>query len=134
MYFHSMIGTSKKTAKTMKSSVNKLALINKWSGIFALSLLLLTASAVHSYAQSSLQLGIKAGGDEMKIGGRSFDGKHYPGFSAGVYGQLNFTTKWSLQPELDYNQTIANTSEDFNQIYNGLLSQVNLNYVAVPIL
>ena len=112
-----MIKGTKKT--TMKPSMNKLAL-NKWTGILAISLLLLTASAAHTYAQSSLQLGLKAGGDYLKIGGRSFDGKHYPGFSAGVYGKLNFTSKWSLQPELDYNQTIGKTSQDFNSIYQGI--------------
>jgi hypothetical protein len=118
----------------MKSSVNNLAL-NKWTGIFAFSILLLTASATHIQAQSSLQLGLKAGGDYMKIGGRSFDGKHYPGFNVGAYGKLNFTSKWSLQPELDWNQTIAKTSGDFNSIYNGASDQqVNLNYVAIPVL
>jgi len=101
----------------------------------ALTVLLLTASVSSGYAQSSLQLGVRAGMDYMKIGGRSFDGKHYPGFAAGVYGKLNFSSKWYLQPELDYNQTIAKTSDDFNQIYNGASQQqVNLNYVSVPVL
>jgi len=114
--------------------MNNLA-FNKWSASLALSLLLLIASATHSYAQQSLELGLKAGGNLMKIGGRSFDGKQYPGFSAGVYGKLNFTSKWSLQPELDWNQTIGKTSADFNSIYQGVsFQQVNLNYVAIPIL
>ena len=118
----------------MKSNKKELDLI-KGIGAFALTVLLLTASVSSIQAQSSLQLGVKAGGDYMKIGGRSFDGKHYPGFSAGVYGQLNFTTKWSLQPELNYTQTIGKTSDLFNQIYQGVSDQsANLNYVSVPIL
>ena len=118
----------------MKSSMNKLDL-RKGIGAIALTVLLLTASAFSSQAQSSLQLGIKAGTDYIKLGGRSFDGKHYPGFSAGVYGKLNFTSKWYLQPELDYNQTIGKTSDDFTTIYGGYgEQQVNLNYVSVPIL
>jgi hypothetical protein len=117
----------------MKSSKNKLDL-RKGIGAVALTVLLLTASVFSSQAQSSLQLGIKAGTDYMKIGGRSYDGKHYPGFSAGIYGQLNFTSKWSLQPELNYDQTIGKTSDLFNQIYQGASEQqVNLNYVSVPI-
>lgn len=116
----------------MKPSMNKLVSY-KWSASLAVFLLLLTAS--HTYAQQSLQLGIKAGGNLMKIGGRSYDGKQYPGFSAGIYGKLNFTSKWSLQPEIDWNQTIAKTSEDFNSIYHGVsFQQVNLNYVAIPVL
>src|ERR1700759_4127675 len=119
MYFHPMIfkGT-KKTASTMKPSKNKLHLL-KPAVTLSLSVLLLAACVTSTQAQSSLQLGIRAGGDFMKIGGRSFDGKSYPGFGAGVYGKLNFTSKWSLQPELDYNQTIGKTSDLFNQIYHG---------------
>jgi len=118
----------------MKPSMNKLA-FNKWSASLAFILLLLTASVSHSYAQQSLEVGLKAGGNLMKVGGRSFDGKQYPGFSAGVYGKLNFTSKWSLQPEIDWNQTIAKTTTEFTDIYGGVgLQQVNLNYVAVPIL
>lgn len=109
--------------------------LRKCMGAFAFSLLLLTATTVRTYAQSSLELGLKAGGDYMKIGGRSFDGKQYPGFQAGVYGQLNFTSKWSLQPELNYSQTIGKTSDEFNAIYGGPSGQqVNLNYVDLPIL
>lgn len=118
----------------MKSSKKKLDLM-KGIGVCTLTMLLLTASLSSTYAQSSLQLGVKAGMDYMKIGGRSFDGKHYPGFSGGLYGKLNFTSKWYLQPELDYNQTIGKTSDQFNQIYNGVSDQlVNLNYVSVPVL
>ena len=112
--------------------MNKLALEKSR---FVFCLLLLTATVVHTNAQSSLQIGIKAGGDLMKIGGRSFDGKHYPGFVAGGYGQLNFTSKWSLQSELIWNQTVGKTSADFNQIYGGVsFQQVILNYVALPVM
>lgn len=118
----------------MKSSMNKLAL-KKSTGKLAFCLLLLTASVVKSQAQSSLEIGLKAGGDMMKIGGRSFDQKHYPGFVAGVFGKLNFTSKWSLQPELIWNQTVGKTTADFNQIYLGISDQqVILNYVALPVM
>lgn len=103
------------------------------TGALGLAFLLLTAS--HADAQQSLQLGLKAGGNFFKVGGRSFDGKTKPSFSGGAYGELNFTSKWSLQPELLFNQTIAKTSEQFNQIYHGVsFQQVSLNYIAVPIL
>jgi hypothetical protein len=115
----------------MKSSMNKLA-FNKWSGIL-LVFLLLTASS--TYAQQSLQLGVKAGGNMMKIGGRSFDGTSNTGLSAGIYGKLNFSSKWSLQPELNWNQTNATTSADFNPIYGGVsYQQVYLDYISLPVL
>lgn len=117
----------------MKPSMNKLA-FNKWSASLSLVLLLLMASVTRSYAQRSLEWGIKAGGNLMKVGGRSFDGKQYPGFNAGIWGKLNFTSRWSLQPEIVWNQTIAKTSGEFNSIYGGVSDQlVNLNYAAIPI-
>jgi hypothetical protein len=117
----------------MKPSMNKLA-FNKWSASLSLALLLLITSVSHTYAQQSLEWGIKAGGNFMKVGGRSFDGKQYPGFSAGVWGKLNFTSKWSIQPEIVWNQTIGHTSDEFNTIYHGASDQqVNLNYAAIPI-
>jgi hypothetical protein len=118
----------------MKPSMNKLA-FNKWSASLSLVLLLLVTSVSHTYAQQSFEWGLKAGGNLMKIGGRSFDGKQYPGFSAGVWGKLNFTSKWSLQPEIVWNQTIGHTTTSFTDIYGGAgLQQVNLNYAAIPIL
>lgn len=118
----------------MKLASKKLDLLN-YAGIVTLSLLLLTVSVTRTEAQSSLQLGIKGGGNYMKIGGNSFDGDHYLGLSGGVYGKLNFTSRWSLQPELDYNETVAQTSDAFNQIYGGASQQpVYLQYVAVPVL
>jgi outer membrane protein with beta-barrel domain len=138
MYFHptkATIKATKKTASIMKLVSNKLDLL-KCAGIVTLSLLLLAATATSSQAQSSLQLGLKAGGNYMKIGGNSFDGGHYFGLSAGVYGKLNFSSKWSLQPELDWNETVAQTSSNFPTIYPGGVSQamVYLQYVAVPVL
>ncbi|HVU96593.1 MAG TPA: porin family protein [Puia sp.] len=113
--------------------MNKLA-FDKWSASLSLVLMLLMASVTRSNAQQSLEWGIKAGGNLMRISGRSFDGKKYPGFSAGVWGKLNFTSKWSLQPEIVWNQTIAKTSDEFNSIYGGVSQQlVNLNYAAIPI-
>lgn len=116
----------------MKSTMNKLALMRSK---LALSLFLLTAVCAHSNAQSSMEIGIKGGGDMMKIGGRSFDQKHYPGFVFGFYGKLNFTSKWSLQPELLWNQVVGMTSTDFGQIYTGVADQqVILNYASLPVM
>jgi hypothetical protein len=71
----------------------------------------------------------------MRVGGRSFDQKYHPGIHAGFYGQLNFTSKWSLQPELDFNQVICNTGEEFSAIYGGLYPQlVSLDWISVPVM
>jgi hypothetical protein len=109
--------------------------LKKRAGAIALSLMLLTLITTNVDAQQSLQLGVKAGANFFKVGGRSFDGKVKPGFSGGAYGELNFTSRWALQPELLFNQTIAKTSADFNSIYGGVsYQQVSLNYISLPIL
>ncbi len=101
----------------------------------AFALLLLTLNATHSFAQSSLQWGLKGGGNYFKVGGRSFDNTYYSSFSAGAYAEVNYSSHWSLQPELLFNQTIAKTSAEFNQIYGGVSYQmVYLDYVTIPVL
>jgi Outer membrane protein beta-barrel domain len=113
----------------MKSCTKKL------TGTIAITILLLFAFAGETHAQSSLQLGIDGGGNYMRVRGRSFDQKYHPGIHAGVYGQLNFTSKWSLQPELDFNQVICNTGQGFSDIYDGIDPQlVSLDWISIPVL
>jgi hypothetical protein len=100
--------------------------------------LFFTITTLHSYAQFSLQsveMGVKGGGNFYKIGGRSFDNKMYPSFNGGAYAELNFAPKWTLQPELLYSETIANTGDQFNLIYPGAVSsKIYLNYISLPVL
>jgi len=102
-----------------------------------LSFVLLAITTFHSYAQLSLQsveIGLKGGGNFYKIGGRSFDNKTYPSFTAGAYAELNFTPQWSLQPELSWSETISQTGDQFNQIYGGIQSKLYSNYVSLPVM
>ena len=103
-----------------------------------LSLAFLTIVATHSFAQLSIQsyeIGAKGGGNFFKIGGRSFDNKTYPSFNAGGYVDLNFTPQWSLQGELLWSEVIAQTSDEYNQIYpGGISSKIYNNYMSLPIL
>src|SRR5262245_34694434 len=114
----------------MRSNMNKFSLslrslttgrtqLKKGAGTITLSLMLLTLISTTVDAQQSLQLGLKAGANFLKVGGRSMDTKIQPGFSGGVYGELNFTSHWTLQPELLFNQTVTQTSDVFSQIYPG---------------
>lgn len=104
----------------------------------AFATLLLTIITSHSYAQRSMEWGLKAGGNYFKVGGRSFDNTYNPSFSGGAYAELNYNSHFTLQPELLFNMVQAKTSDAFNQIYAGygaVSSQlVTLDYIAVPIL
>jgi hypothetical protein len=131
VYFHPII--KKQKTVSMTSSIKRKSIV--------LSFFILALATSRSFAQFSLQsvqIGAKAGGNFYKFGtARSFDNKTYPSFSAGGYAELNFSPKWSLQPELLWSETIAQTGDGFNQIYGGygaISSKIYLNYISVPIL
>jgi hypothetical protein len=104
----------------------------------AFATLLLTLITAHSYAQQSMEWGLKAGGNYFKVGGRSFDNTYNLSFSGGAYAELNYNSHFTLQPELLFNMVQAKTSDAFNSIYSnyGAISDqlVTLDYIAVPIL
>ena len=102
------------------------------------TLLLLTLTATHSYAQKSMEWGLTAGGNYFKVGGRSFDNTYNLSFSGGAYAEINYSKYFTLQPQILFNQVLCKTSEEFNQIYSnyGAVSDqlVSLDYISVPIL
>jgi len=89
------------------------------------TLLLLTLTATHSYAQKSMEWGLTAGGNYFKVSG-------------GAYAEINYSKYFTLQPELLFNQVLCKTSQEFNQIYSnyGAVSDqlVSLDYISIPIL
>jgi hypothetical protein len=96
---------------------------------------ILTISCAQIKAQG-FHLGLKAGTNISQITGRSFDQGFQWGFCAGAFAELNFTSKWGIQPELLFSQTKTQTASNFNDIYvEGINSQsVSLNYLTIPIL
>jgi hypothetical protein len=94
---------------------------------------------VFSFSQIQAQgfhLGGKIGTNISQITGRSFDQGFQWGFSAGAFAELNFTSKWGIQPEVLFNQTQTQTASNFNDVYEeGINSRsVSLNYLSIPIL
>jgi hypothetical protein len=87
------------------------------------------------YAQG-FHLGVKAGTNISQLTGRSFDDGFQWNFMAGAFAELNFTSKWGIQPELLFSQTSTQTASDFNDVYDqGINSRgVKLNYLSIPIL
>jgi hypothetical protein len=102
------------------------------------TLLLLILTATHSYAQKSMEWGLKAGGNYFKVGGRSWDQSYHTSFSGGAYAEINYSKYFTVQPELLFNQVLGKTSGDFTNIYSGYqpvgFQLVSVDYIAVPIL
>jgi hypothetical protein len=115
-----------KLSKQLKSS--KLLIV--------LSIVLLTLTTANSYAQKlqNWQFGLKAGINDFKLTGRSFDNKSSLGFNAGAYGEYKISNQWGIQPELEWNLIQSNTGDQFSQIYpGGISSPISLSYISVPV-
>ena len=119
---------------SFRASIRPFEWIKKRQRSIVLSIVVLAITTTGSYAQS-FHLGLKAGLNVDKLTGRSFNGKSQAGFNAGAFGELNFNSKWGIQPEILYSLTQASTSDLFGQIYpGGVSSNIQLNYITVPIL
>src|SRR5450755_1546743 len=97
------------------------------------SVFILSASRIQA---QGIHIGIKAGVNLGQVNGRSFDDGYKVGFSAGGFAELNFTSKWGIQPEVLFNQTNTTTVNSFNEIIpQGINNQsTKLNYLSIPIL
>lgn len=101
-----------------------------------LSFVLLIFSVMNTQAQG-FHLGVKAGANILKVNGQSFDQGFQFGYNLGAFAELNFTSKWGIQPELLFNQTNYKTGNNFSSIYQGIgISDVKgkMNYFSIPVL
>jgi hypothetical protein len=101
----------------------------------ALSLALIAVTAINTQAQG-LHFGIKAGTNIFKVNGQNFDQGFQFGYNVGAFAELNFTSKWGIQPEVMWNQTNYHTGSQFGDVFPHGISDVKgkLNYLSVPIL
>ncbi|GAB4092216.1 porin family protein [Flaviaesturariibacter terrae] len=103
---------------------------------------LLTLVAGLLLAQAGMaqfHLGVKGGVNLSKIQGRSFKEEFNTGYHAGAFAEIGLGKKFSLQPEVLFNQYQTRTDTSFRQVYSNIFSDassgnVKLNYLSVPIL
>lgn len=97
----------------------------------AIAVLLLAQA---SFAQFSL--GIKAGANITKIDGRSFSDEFRYGYHLGGFVNIGLGGRFSVQPEVLFNQFQTRTDSSFKSIYQNAFSgnnNVKLNYLSIPI-
>jgi Outer membrane protein beta-barrel domain len=101
---------------------------------FVLSLCLVIAG-VHTQAQG-FHLGIKAGANLFKVDGESFNQEFMFGYTAGAFAQINVTSKWGIQPEMNFNQTNYRTGNSFSSVVPDGVNDVKgkLDYLTIPVL
>jgi outer membrane protein with beta-barrel domain len=101
----------------------------------SLSLVLLVITVMNTRAQG-FHLGIKAGANLLKVDGESFSQGFQFGYNVGAFAELNWSSKWGIQPEVMFNQTNYRTGSSFNSIYPDGINDVKgkLNYLSIPVL
>ena len=91
-----------------------------------------------SAANAQFHLGIKGGANMSKITGKSFSEEFEFGYHLGGFAEIGLGKKFSLQPEVLFNQTNQYTSSEFDDLYQNVLSSeisnIKLNYLSVPVL
>jgi Outer membrane protein beta-barrel domain len=103
--------------------------------VFVFLLIIFSLTRSISYAQG-FHLGIKAGTNNSMLTGNSFSGGFNWSFMAGAFAEVNFTSKWGIQPEVLFSQVTSQTASNFSDAYQeGINSKdVKLQYLNIPIL
>jgi hypothetical protein len=102
---------------------------------------LLTLAAVLLVSQTLMaqfHIGIKAGVNVGKVDGKSFNHEFKYGYHLGAFAEIGLGKKFSLQPEVIFNQYATTLDSNYKSIYENVInsdqSHVTLNYLSVPIL
>jgi hypothetical protein len=102
---------------------------------------LLTLAAVLLVSQTMMaqfHIGIKGGANVGKVDGKSFSHEFKYGYHAGAFAEIGLGKKFSLQPEVVFNQYATSLDSNYKSIYENVInssqSHVKLNYLSIPIL
>ena len=102
--------------------------------ILAVLIMAMTITSV-SFAQG-FHVGIKAGANLFKIDDKSFKDEFKFGYNLGAFSEINFNSKWGIQPEVLWSQSTYRTANNLEQVIPGTKSDVDvkLNYLQIPLL
>ncbi len=93
----------------------------------------------NTYYNRRFHIGIKGGANLIKFDGKGWkDGMKY-GFHAGGFLQLKLTNKLSLQGEVLYSQLIADTAQDFSDVFDFIRfsesrATIKFDYIDIPLI
>jgi hypothetical protein len=93
----------------------------------------------NTYYNRRFHIGIKGGANLIKFDGKGWkDGMKY-GFHAGGFLQLKLTNKIALQGEVLYSQIIADTAQDFSDVFDFIRfsesrATIKFNYIDIPLM
>ena len=90
-----------------------------------------------STAMAQFSIGLKAGANIVKVDGRSFKDEFKYGYHLGGFANIGIGGRFSIQPEVLFNQYQTRTDSSFQAIYQNAFagtSNVKLNYLSIPLL
>lgn len=92
-------------------------------------------AAIQVNAQGGFKLGIKAGANLNKLDGASFEDKFSFGYHVGAFASIKLSTKFSIQPEVLFNQINVDTASTFRSVYAfNNIDKVKLGQISIPVL
>ena len=88
---------------------------------------------------AQVSLGVKGGANISKIDGKSFSDEFRYGYHLGGFVEIPVGSKFSIQPEVLFNQYQTQADTSFSSVYQGAVNfnnykNIQLNYLTVPIL
>lgn len=86
-----------------------------------------------------IRVGVKGGASLYKIAGQSFSEKFQYGYHVGGFVKLKLNKKWSVQPEVLFNQQNTTLDSSFKSLYSSLanpayVKDVKLHYLSIPLM
>lgn len=84
---------------------------------------------------AQFHIGLKGGANIIKIDGKSFKDEFRFGYHLGGFMEIGLKNKWSVNPEVIFNQYSTRVDSNFKNIYLDVFKQgnVKLNYLSIPI-
>lgn len=88
---------------------------------------------------AQFHVGIKGGANIIKIDGQSFKDQFRYGYHLGGFAEIGLNNKWSINPEVLFNQYNTTVDSSFNHIYENVFnpayqSHVKLGYLSIPLI
>lgn len=97
----------------------------------------LAALLLFSFTSSAqlFKLGVKAGASMNKLSGQAFNDEFALGYHVGGWLQIGLGNKFSIQPEVLFNQVNTDTASSFSSVYAfNNVKDIQLKYLSIPII
>jgi hypothetical protein len=98
---------------------------------------MLAAVLCSQVAMAQFHVGFRAGANITKIEGKSFKDEFKYGYLLGGFAEIGVSRKFSINPEVLFNQYTGTVSDDYKDIYEGVFnsdqSKVKINYLSIPL-